>query len=131
MSTLTLQTPYTLGPCGCLLETGDRDQPLFVPCRTHTATEVATPATSRVTRPRAGAQLQIAGGCRAHGGSRVMRVYRSDSDKVGGCNFCSRWITSQGGVRHKVTVMESTGLGGGLQARACDPCLAELRKFRP
>ena len=60
-----------------------------------------------------------------------MRVYRSDSSKVGGCNFCSRHITAAGGVRHKVTVMESDGVGGGLQARACDDCLAELRKFRP
>lgn len=35
MTTLTVTTPYTLGDCGCILETGDEGRPLFVPCGSH------------------------------------------------------------------------------------------------
>lgn len=49
-------------------------------------------------------------------------VQHSKRSTVGGCNFCDRWITPNGGVDHEVVEMS----GAGLLARICRECAREL-----
>lgn len=71
MSALTIETPFRLGDCGCVLETGDEGRPLFVPCLAHNA-----PAMCAVVMRQAGLDVRCprpavvgyAGRCKRHGG---------------------------------------------------------------
>jgi len=53
-------------------------------------------------------------------------VYRSTSQKEGGCNFCSRWVDARGSIEHEVTVVKGDH-NGCLVVRFCDQCLAYVK----
>jgi hypothetical protein len=55
-------------------------------------------------------------------GGGIQAVAYSRNNSVGGCNFCSRHITSDGGTPHAVLQLS----GAGLLARVCQDCASEL-----
>lgn len=54
-------------------------------------------------------------------------VIRSTSRIEGSCNFCRRWIGSNGTLDHEVTVVRSGEGGMGIIVRFCDLCMAALQ----
>lgn len=49
-------------------------------------------------------------------------VTHTDSHDVGGCNACTYYVTAQGGVKHRVTLIQVRGAS----FRVCDYCRAIL-----
>lgn len=47
-----------------------------------------------------------------------VRVYQSDSVSEGGCNGCSRYVTTDGRASHRVWVISLRGSS----LRVCDEC---------